>query len=174
MASLPPTSIGCPRHPPAHRPAPGCARQVTACAWQAREGEPGASGTMPVCPPLASISRQLAPSSLSLLPPHRSPQSPPEAPSSTRAPSRATASGSSAFRGSVTSVCPWERELTGVEEKCDIGGVEDRGPKTGVPSPLWVRDASEVPMKAGDPSPEISTVHRAPTPLRQCHAQLWS
>lgn len=39
--------------------------------------------------------------------PHRSPQSPLEAPSSTKALSRAKASGSSAFKDLVTSTCPW-------------------------------------------------------------------
>lgn len=48
------------------------------------------------------------PSSSLCSPPRRSPQSPPGAPSSTKAPSRATALGSSAFKDLVTSICPLE------------------------------------------------------------------
>lgn len=85
--------------------------------------------------------------------PHRSPRSPLEAPSSTKALSRAKASGSSAFKDLVTTICPWSvsssvwwgNVCVGMDGR---GWVKFSSPGGGVLSLSRVRDISEILIKA--------------------------
>lgn len=85
--------------------------------------------------------------------PHRSPRSPLEAPSSTKALSRAKASGSSAFKDLVTTICPWSvsssvwwgNVCVGMDGR---GWVRFSSPGGGVLSLSRVRDIFEILIKA--------------------------
>ena len=85
--------------------------------------------------------------------PHRSPRSPLEAPSSTKALSRAKASGSSAFKDLVTSIRPWSVSSSGRWGNVRVGmagwgWVKFNSPGGGVLSLSRVRDIFEILIKA--------------------------
>lgn len=122
-----------------------------------REGKTSASGNMSLSVSLARLPSPagMPPCLRCLLPTHRSPQSLLEAPSSTKAPSRATALGSSAFKDLVTSICPLGALSSWVWRRNVYIGVEDRGSLSGSVMPL------KCCWKLGSTAPEISTIPHA-------------